>query len=98
MRYFKLPDGSVQFIARGLPPEELSGYVVDEHDPYIFHPILPPCAARVYKDLPGKECCHAAKNVRHCTKYGYIAMTAETCFSCAAQNMHIELNTTKLKT
>ncbi len=88
LRFITAPDGSLQFLKRGMPPEEMPGYEPDPGDPYMFHPILAPCAARIYKNFVDSECCPIARHVRHCTKYGYYQMTPETCKSCSDQNLH----------
>lgn len=84
-----LPDGSIQFITRGLPPTEVPGYEVDEGDIYLFHPILTPCQARIFKQMNDSSCCPTGRKVRHCTKFGYYSMPASTCKACEKQGLHV---------
>ena len=88
MRYMVLPDGSIEFIRKGLPPEDVPGYEVDPLNSYLFHPILPPCQARIFKDL-GSECCPLSRSMRFCTKFSLYAMRPETCKSCAERGDHV---------
>ena len=98
-RFITQMDGTLQFVKRGLPPDELPGYEADPNDPYLFHPILPPCAARTYKNLDNSDCCPIGRHLRHCSKFGYYSMTPETCKMCAEAGNHVpivELGTEKL--
>jgi len=98
MRHFiSLPNGSIQFIKRGIPPDEIPGFEVDPGDSYLFHPVLPPCAARTYVTIEG-DCCPISRHMRHCTKYGFYQMTPLQCKTCYAEgkSIPIELGIEKL--
>lgn len=88
LRYFVQPDGSIEFMKKGPPPQEVPGYEVDPGNPYHFLPILPPCEARIYKDL-GEKCCPTARFMRHCTKFNLFAMTPQTCNDCAKRGENV---------
>ncbi len=86
VKYISLANGDIQFIKRGDPPMVVPGYEVDAGDPYIFHPVLPPCQYRTFKLLV-LSCCPSGKNVRHCTKFGFLSMPPETCISCVKMGL-----------
>ena len=96
-KYYTTKDGRIQFIKKGLPPESIPGYEVDPGDPYMFHPILVPCAARTYRNMGEAECCPIGRFIRHCSKFHYYNMTPEMCSSCAEAGNHVPLGLDKLK-
>lgn len=81
MRYITHGNGDIQFIHRGNPPMVVPGYEPDDGDPYLFHPILPPCNYRKMVLLV-LSCCPNGKQVKQCTKHGYIALLPEICKIC----------------
>lgn len=53
-----LEDGSLAFPKRGLPPDDMPGYVRDLGDQYLFHPKIPECIHRqiITNVLPCGRC------------------------------------------
>lgn len=88
LRYITHLDGSIEFPHRGSPPKNVEGYTVDPGDPFHFHLILPECPHRTFKKMVLK-CCPEGKTVRHCTKFGFLAMSAQTCIGCVDKGYHI---------
>ncbi len=55
-RFVNKPNGKLQAVKRGSPPEPPDGYKQSKTDPYLFEPILSDCEFREYRERPNSEC------------------------------------------
>lgn len=81
-------NGDISFKRRGQPPMVVPGFEPDLGDPYLFHPILPPCKRRGLITLPPCNNCPKGKTVPHCSKYNYIGVIVEQCIDCGNKDLN----------
>ena len=76
-----LSNGDITFPHRGEAPKFVPGYIPDDNDPWIFHPIVKECRFRCFKTEKLKCCGKEASTSMYCNLFKR-TITWKDCMSC----------------
>jgi len=71
-------NGDLLFPKRGNPPKAISGYIRDQGDPFVFHPIMKKCK---FRNSTWTKVCGGMIQKHLCIKFGINTCMAD-CHSC----------------
>ena len=83
MSFRYLKNGDIVAIIRGNPPIPPNGYIQDNKNKYLYHPILTSCEYRIYKQKK-KNCCNKYEIKLYCTN-NLEFITQKDCLKCNYQ-------------